>query len=154
MLCSATWICGMNRVCKCLRKKHLLCVTVKIKIGKRKVWGNLELLKQSASYPDAMGTAIIAAWKSSAVHGHRAPQMDDSGVHGRRRGGARRQAVQGSKSTVAAARVHVVTTTKRNRTWTTPGLVGEAAPAFASLPTSSVASSVGKRSRSWMQPTL
>jgi hypothetical protein len=154
MLCTATWICGMNRVCKCPRKKHLLCVTAKIKNGKRKVWGNLELLKQSAAYPDAMGTAIIAAWKSSAVHGHRAPQMDDSGVHGRRRGGARRQAVQGSKSTVAAASVHVVTTTKRNRTWMTPSVVCEAATAFASLPTSSVASSVGKLSRSWMRPTL
>ena len=56
---TGSWIEAVKRPCPCKGGLHRLCMT---KDHKGKVSGNLDIMRESQSYPPALGQALVSAW--------------------------------------------------------------------------------------------
>ena len=61
--CTGGWISHIHRPCRCPGRRHLRLTRSVWSNGKLKFTGKRRELKNSAAYPDALGKAIVNAWR-------------------------------------------------------------------------------------------
>lgn len=65
--CTGTWISDIHRQCRCPGRWHLQLTRRVWSNGRVRFTGNGLQLKKSAAYPDALGKAIVNAWRKSTA---------------------------------------------------------------------------------------
>ena len=65
--CTGEWISGVHRKCRCPGQRHFKLTTCVWRNGKLRFTGKGHALKKSAAYPDALGMAIVNAWRQSGM---------------------------------------------------------------------------------------
>lgn len=65
--CTGTWISDIRCKCRCPGRRHLRLTGRVWRNGKFRFTGKGLALKKSAAYPDALGKAIVNAWRKSTT---------------------------------------------------------------------------------------
>jgi len=64
-LSTGTWISAIQRHCPCPGHRHFKLTWAAWRHGRRTFTGKRAALRQSAAYPDALGRAIVHAWRNA-----------------------------------------------------------------------------------------
>ncbi len=63
LACTGGWIHKLHRRCTCRNKHKAMAKKRTVAAGRVEVTGSKKLLAKSASYPEALGTAVVQSWR-------------------------------------------------------------------------------------------
>ena len=66
--CTGRWISHIHRPCRCPGRRHLQLTCRFWSNGRVKFTGKARQLKKSAAYPNALGKAIVNAWRKNTAY--------------------------------------------------------------------------------------